>query len=434
MTPHAARWTIAPAAVAIHLCVGSIYAWSVFNRPIEASAPAFPKGAAAYTFSIAIALLGASAAVGGRWLERAGPRAAARLAAACFAGGLALGGLGVASARLWLLYLGVGVVGGIGLGLAYVSPVSALVKWFPDRRGLATGLAVLGFGGGSLIAAPLANALIERVGVPATLWTLAAAYGSVMLAAAQRLVPPPDGWMPPGWRPPPHRAAQLALPAMTVGAALRTRQFWLLWGMLFVNISAGIALLAQGSPLMQDLFGRTPAQAAAFLGVLALANAGGRLAWASLSDVAGRRAVFLAFFAVQAALFVLLPRVGAGGTWWAFQAMTLVVFSMYGGGFATIPAYLADLFGARNVGAIHGALLTAWSAAGVVGPLVITRVREARLAALPDGAPRLPLYAPTFTAIAAALAVGFVATLAVQPVARPVTVLDADGGPERQPA
>jgi nitrate/nitrite transporter NarK len=201
-----------------------------------------------------------------------------------------------------------------------------------------------------------------------------------------------------------------------------------------VNISAGIALLAQGSPLMQDLFGRTPAQAAAFLGVLALANAGGRLAWASLSDVAGRRAVFLAFFAVQAALFVLLPRVGAGGTWWAFQTMTLVIFSMYGGGFATIPAYLADLFGARNVGAIHGALLTAWSAAGVVGPLVITRVREARLAALPDGAPRLPLYAPTFTAIAAALAVGFVATLAVQPVARPVTVLDADGGPERQPA
>lgn len=419
----AARWSIAPAAVAIHLCVGSIYAWSVFNRPIEAGAPGFPKGAAAYTFSIAIALLGASAAVGGRWLERAGPRAAARLAAVCFAGGLALGGLGVAQQRLWLLHLGVGVVGGIGLGLAYVSPVSALVKWFPDRRGLATGLAVLGFGGGSLIAAPLANALIARVGVAPTLWTLAAGYGTVMLLAAQRLVPPPDGWSPAGWTPPAHRATQLALPALSAGEAIRTRQFWLLWGMLFVNITAGIALLAQGSPLMQDLFGRTPAEAAAFLGVLALANAGGRLAWATFSDVVGRRAVFGVFFAVQGVLFAALPMVGARGTWWAFQGMTLVIFSMYGGGFATIPAFLADLFGARHVGAIHGALLTAWSAAGVVGPLVITRVREGRLATLPDGASRLPAYAPTFTAMAVALAAGLVATLAVRPVPRPATPL-----------
>ncbi len=415
----AARWLIAPAAVAIHLCVGSIYAWSVFNRPIEAVAPAFPKGTAAYTFSIAIALLGSSAAIGGRWLERAGPRAAARLAALCFAGGLALGGLGVAQQQRWLLYLGVGVVGGVGLGLAYVAPVSALVKWFPDRRGLATGLAVLGFGGGSLLAAPLANALIGRIGVPGTLWTMAAVYGAVMLVAAQRLAPPPDGWSPAGWTPPPHRAALLAQPALAVGEALRTQQFWLLWGMLFVNITAGIALLAQGSPLMQDLFGRTPAQAAAFLGVLALANAAGRLGWATLSDLVGRRTVFGVFFAVQAGLFALLPAVGARGTWWAFQGMTLVIFSMYGGGFATIPALLADLFGARHVGAIHGALLTAWSAAGVVGPLVITRVREARLAALPDGAPRLPLYAPTFTTLAVLLVAGFAATVAVRPVPRP---------------
>ena len=419
-----ARWTIAPAAVAIHLCVGSIYAWSVFNRPIEAAAPAFPRGASAYTFSIAIALLGLSAAVGGRWLERVGPRRAASLAAACFASGLALGGAGVAQGRLWLLYLGVGVVGGIGLGLAYVSPVSALVKWFPDRRGLATGLAVLGFGGGSLIAAPLANALIARVGVPATLWTLAATYGAVMLVAAQRLAPPPDGWSPPGWTPSPQRAALQAQQAMTVGEALKTPQFWLLWVMLCVNITAGIALLAQGSPLMQDLFARTPTQAAAFLGVLALANAAGRLGWASLSDLVGRRAVFVTFFAVQAALFAALPAVGGRGTWWAFQAMTLVIFSMYGGGFATIPAFLADLFGARHVGAIHGALLTAWSAAGVIGPLAITRIREARLAGLPPGAPRLGLYEPTLRAMAVALLVGLAAALAVRPVRRRATVLD----------
>jgi nitrate/nitrite transporter NarK len=237
--------------------------------------------------------------------------------------------------------------------------------------------------------------------------------------AAQRLAPPPDGWSPAGWTPPPHRAALLAQPALAVGEALRTPQFWLLWGMLFVNITAGIALLAQGSPLMQDLFGRTPAQAAAFLGVLALANAAGRLGWATLSDLVGRRTVFGVFFAVQAGLFALLPAVGARGTWWAFQGMTLVIFSMYGGGFATIPALLADLFGARHVGAIHGALLTAWSAAGVVGPLVITRVREARLAALPDGAPRLPLYAPTFTTLAVLLVAGFAATVAVRPVPRP---------------
>jgi MFS family permease len=406
------RWRMPPAAVAIHLSVGSIYAWSVFNKPIEAAVPAFPRGAAAYTFSIAIALLGLSAAFGGRWLERVGPRLAARVAAVCFASGLALGGVAVATQTLWLLYVGVGVVGGIGLGLAYVAPVSALVKWFPDRRGMATGLAVLGFGGGSLIAAPVANALMTRVGVASTLWVLAAVYGSVMLIAAQLLAPPPEGWAPDAWTPSPDRAAVLAAPSVGVATAIRTPQFWLLWWMLFVNVAAGIAVLSQGSPLMQDLFGRSPAEAAAFLGVIAIANAAGRLGWASLSDWLGRRAVFLTFFAVQGVLFALLPTIGARGEWPLFQVAALVIFTMYGGGFATIPAYLADLFGARNVGAIHGAILTAWSAAGVAGPLVITRIRESRLAVLPPGASRVGLYAPTFTAMAVLLATGFLAALA----------------------
>jgi MFS family permease len=416
------RWRIALAAVAIHLCVGSAYAWSVFNKPIEALRPGFAKGASAYTFSIAIALLGISAAFGGRWLEEAGPRAAATLAALCFGGGLVIGGFGIETGQLWMLYAGYGVIGGIGLGLAYISPVSALVKWFPDRRGMATGLAVLGFGGGSLIAAPLSNALIERVGVPSTLYLLGAGYGTVMLLAARTLKRPPDGWLPERFAHAPGRGTGIET-TFTRGEALRTPQFWLLWLMLFVNITAGISILAQGSPLMQDLFGRTPAQAAAFLSVIALANALGRLGWASLSDLVGRRTVFLSFFAVQAVLFWSIPHFGRTGQWHTFQLAALVIFTMYGGGFATVPAFLADLFGARNVGAIHGAILTAWSAAGVAGPLVITRVREARLATLAPGASKVPLYADTLMAMSGLLLVGLAAALVIRPVRRRAAVL-----------
>jgi MFS family permease len=386
----------------------------VFNVPIERAQPHFPKGAAAYTFSIAIAFLGLSAAVGGRWLERRGPRAAASLAAVLFGGGMLIGALGVTRGWLPLLYLGYGVVGGMGLGLAYVSPVSALVKWFPDRRGMATGLAVLGFGGGSLIAAPLMNAMIASRGVPATLAILGACYGTIMWIAALVLRVPPAGWQPEGWTPVPRRSATVALGDLQVGDAIRTPQFWLLWVMLFVNITAGIGILAQGSPMMQDLFGRTPAQAAAFLGVIALCNALGRLVWASLSDWIGRRNVFLVFFATQVVLFAAIPSIARAGAWPFFQLATLVIFSMYGGGFATIPAFLADLFGARNVGAVHGAILTAWSAAGVVGPLVITRVRNARLAVIGEGDDRLMLYEPTLWVMVGLLGVGLLATTLVQ--------------------
>ena len=410
------RWTIPPAAVAIHLCVGSVYAWSVFNKPIEALQPAWPKGAAAYTFSIAIALLGLSAAFGGTWLERHGPKRAATLAACLFGGGLALGGLGVWLGWLWLLFLGYGVVGGAGLGLAYVSPVSALVKWFPDRRGLATGMAVLGFGGGALIAAPVKERLIQAVGVAPTLWILAVVYFFVMMGAAQALARPPDGWRPDGYVPKDIRIG--GEPELTMPMAVRTRQFWLLWGMLFINISAGISILAQASPMMQDMFQRTPEQAAAMVSVIAGFNAFGRIFWASLSDRIGRRAVFSIFFAVQAVLFLLIPQLAANGRWELFQLAVVVIFTMYGGGFATIPAFLADMFGARNVGAVHGVILTAWSAAGVAGPILITSIREAQLKALPPGSSLVGLYASTLQIMAVALTIGLVLTLAVRPLGR----------------
>jgi MFS family permease len=407
------RWTIPPAAVAIHLCVGSVYAWSVFNKPVEALHPHWPRGAAAYTFSIAIALLGLSAAFGGTWLERHGPRKAATVAALLFGGGLMLGGLGALQGWLWLLYLGYGVVGGAGLGLAYVAPVSALIKWFPDRRGLATGMAVLGFGGGALIAAPLKERLIALYGVGEALLMLGVGYGVIMLLAARVLRRPEPGWAPAGWQ-----APDVAVAAdLTMPMAVRTRQFWLLWGMLFINITAGISILAQASPMMQDMFARTPEQAAAMLSVIAGFNAFGRIFWSTLSDWLGRRSVFLLFFVVQAGLFAAIPMLGAGGHWGLFQIAVVVIFTMYGGGFATIPAFLADMFGARNVGAVHGVILTAWSAAGVAGPILITRIREANLAALPPGGSLVPIYDLTLYLMSALLVVGFALAVAVRPLA-----------------
>ncbi|MCB9749473.1 MAG: OFA family MFS transporter [Myxococcales bacterium] len=413
--PKPNRWLIPPAAVAIHLCVGSVYAWSVFNKPIAALHPAWTS-VSAYTFSIAIALLGISAAFGGTWLERHGPKRAATLAALLFGGGMAVGGLGVGTGQLWLLYLGYGVIGGVGLGLAYISPVSALVKWFPDRRGMATGMAVLGFGGGAVIAAPVMRWLIDSSGVPATLYTLGGVYAVVMLLAARALRRPPEGWTPEGWTPPAVGAGSRAEPDLTLGKAVRTRQFWLLWFMLFINISAGISILSQGSPLMQDVFGRTPEQAAVMLSVIGGFNAGGRFFWATISDYIGRRAVFLIFFAAQALLFVLIPQFGASGSWLLFQIAVVTIFSMYGGGFATIPAFLADLFGARNVGAVHGVILLAWSAAGIAGPILITRTRELAIAALPEGASRVHVYDTTLYIMAGVLVLGFVLGWRVRPL------------------
>lgn len=408
------RWTIPLGAILVHLGIGSVYAWSTLNRPIIAAMPAQPWWASPpyTTFTSALVLLGLSAALFGPWVERRGARTAARTAACCFAAGLALGGLGLITRQPLLLFLGLGILCGIGCGIGYIAPVSTLVKWFPERRGMATGFAIMGFGGGAFLAGYANAFLIERLGVATTLLVLSAVYLLLMLAGAQLLRPAPEA--PPSATTP--AAATRAVQGLTRGEAVRTPQFWLLWGILCVNVTAGIGILAQASPMMQDLFGKTPKDAAAIVAVISLFNAGGRLLWSSASDLLGRRTTYLLFFATQFALFLAIPRFAQGGAWWPFLACLLTVFTMYGGGFATIPAFLADLFGARHVGAIHGTLLTAWSVAAVLGPVIITELSERARAALAPGAPRVHIYDQPLMLLAGLLAVGLLLTLAVKPL------------------
>jgi MFS family permease len=408
------RRTIPLGAVAVHLAIGSVYAWSTLNLPLIAAMPTMPHWAAPpySTFTTALVLLGLSAALWGPWVERRGPRVAARCAAVCFACGLALGGLAVVLQQPLLLFLGLGLLCGIGCGIGYIAPVSTLVKWFPDRRGLATGLAIMGFGGGAFIGGYANAALVASFGVAATLFLLAGFYLLLMLAGAQLL------------RPAPAPAATAAAPlaqasGLSRSQAIRSPQFALLWGMLCINVTAGIGILAQASPMMQDLFGKTPAEAAAVVSLISLFNAGGRLFWSSLSDRIGRRTTFLVFFTAQALLFLLIPRLAAAGAWWPFLTCLLLVFTMYGGGFATMPAYLADLFGSRFVGAIHGVILTAWSAAALLGPLIITQLAAHAKAALPAGASRVHIYDQPLAVLAALLACGLLLTLAVRPLRMP---------------
>jgi MFS family permease len=408
-----ARWPIPLGAVLVHLGIGSVYAWSTLNRPLQAALPGLPWwGSPPYTtFTSALVLLGLSAALFGPWVERQGPRVAARTAALCFAGGLALGGVALLLRQPLLLWLGLGVLCGIGCGVGYIAPVSTLVKWFPDRRGMATGFAIMGFGGGAFIAGYANAFLIERVGVAGTLFVLAGCYLLLMLLGAQLLRPAPVVAAAPV-------AGTAASPALADGftrrEALRTPQFWLLWGILCINVTAGIGILAQASPMMQDLFGRTPAQAAAVVAVISLFNASGRLLWSSASDVIGRRRTYLLFFGVQTLLFLLIPRFAQAGAWWPFLVCLLTVFTMYGGGFATIPAFLADLFGTRNVGAIHGALLTAWSVAAVLGPVIITELSARARAGLAEGASKVHIYDQPLLLLAGLLVIGFGLTLAVR--------------------
>jgi MFS family permease len=391
-----------------------VYAWSTLNRPLIAAFPGLPWWATPPypTFTSALVLLGLSAAVWGPWVERRGARVAARAAALCFASGLLLGGLSVVLRAPLLLFLGLGVLCGVGCGLGYIAPVSTLVKWFPGRRGMATGFAIMGFGGGAFVAGYANAFLIERVGVAATLFVLAAAYALLMLAGAQLLRPAPDASSAAARA----DAGAAGVTGLTRRAAVRTPQFALLWGMLCLNVTAGIGILAQASPMMQDLFGRTPAEAAAVVAVISLCNAGGRLLWSSLSDVIGRRVTYLVFFGAQVGLFLAIPRLAAAGAWWPFLVCLLTVFTMYGGGFATIPAFLADLFGTANVGAIHGALLTAWSVAAVTGPVIITELSARARAALAPGASALHIYDRPLQLLATLLALGFVLTLFVRPV------------------
>jgi MFS family permease len=411
------RWLIPVAAVAIHICIGSVYAWSTFNRPIHAVFPNDPWWFSPpyTTFSTAIILLGLSAAFGGPWVERRGPRAAATAAAVFFGVGLVIGGIGLAVKQSVLVLLGMGVIGGIGCGLGYIAPVSTLVKWFPDRRGMATGMAIMGFGGGAFLAGYLNVYFMNLFGVARTIIALGVVYFVIMMIGARLIRRPPEGWQPEGWVPPVNRNKMITNLQFTRNEAIQTIQFYLLWAILFINVTAGIGILAQASPMMQDMFGKTPLQAAAVVSLISLFNAGGRFIWASFSDFIGRRNTYLTFFATQLILFLLIPGLAGRGEWVIFEAALFVVFTMYGGGFATIPAFLADMFGAQNVGAIHGVLLTAWSAAAIAGPVIITELSNRAKANLAPGASKIHIYDQPLEVLAALLAVGFILTLLVRP-------------------
>lgn len=419
MAPTPNRWRIPIGAVLVHLCIGSVYAWSTFNRPIQAIFPDAPWWFSPpyTTFTTALALLGLSAAFGGPWVERRGPRVAATAAALFFGTGLLIGGVGLALRQSLLVFLGLGIVSGIGCGLGYISPVSTLVKWFPDRRGMATGMAIMGFGGGAFVAGYLNVFFMNRLGVALTVATLGVVYLVVMLAGSRLMESPPPGWTPPGWVPSEHTNPMIASRSVSRDAAIRTPQFYLLWGILFINVTAGIGILAQASPMMQDMFGRTPLEAGAVVSLISIFNAGGRFVWASASDYIGRRNTYAIFFLAQLGLFLVIPGLAASGQWWMFQASLFLVFTMYGGGFATIPAFLADIFGPQNVGAIHGAVLTAWSAAAIAGPLIITELSNRARAALPPGADKVGIYDTPLQVLAGLLAVGALLTLFVRPLA-----------------
>ena len=455
------RWLVPPAALAIHLCIGMIYGFSVFWLPLSRALGAATVPASctqisvwealvtttcnwrvsdlAWTFTIAIVLLGVSAALFGGWLERAGPRKAGVVAALCWCGGLLISALGIYEHQLWLVWLGSGLIGGVGLGLGYISPVSTLIKWFPDRRGMATGMAIMGFGGGALVGSPLAVILMSTFkdadgpGVWQTFVALALIYAVFMLAGAFGYRVPASNWAPAGYVP--RANTRMMTPRnVALADAHKTPQFWLVWIVLCMNVSAGIGVLAIASPMLQEIFGgsligqpgtsftaldagqrtQIAAIAAGFVSLLSLFNIGGRIFWASFSDRIGRKITYATFFLLGIALYALAPTLAHGGMRALFVLAMCVILSMYGGGFATVPAYLADLFGTAFVGAIHGRLLTAWSTAGVIGPILVTYIREEQIAA---GVPRAQVYDITLYLLAGLLVIGFVANLLVRPVA-----------------
>ena len=434
--PGFSRWLIPPAALAVHLCIGQAYATSVYKTALVAHFDT-SLTAIGIIFSIAIVMLGVSAAILGTWVDRVGPRKA-MFAAACFwASGFLVAALGIGTEQLWLVYLGYGFIGGIGLGIGYISPVSTLIKWFPDRPGLATGMAIMGFGGGALIASPLSSQLLARYdsafdpadpttvasgdAVMKLFITLAIVYFLVMMLGVFNVRVPAPGWTPPGFDPAKLTAKRMITSAnVSAKNAVKTPQFWLLWTVLFCNVTAGIGILEQASPMIQDFFrgsdGVSAVAAAAgagFVGLLSIFNMTGRFVWSSTSDVIGRKPMYMIYLGVGIVLYFLLASFGNTATA-LFVLLAAVIISFYGGGFATVPAYLRDLFGTYQVGAIHGRLLTAWSAAGVAGPLIINGFLDAQ------GKPgelvaedyRLALYT-----MVGVLLVGFVANLLIKPVA-----------------
>jgi MFS family permease len=441
------RWLVPPAALAIHLSIGQAYAFSVFKLPltkvlgIAAPAPGdWSQPQLAWIFSLAIFFLGLSAAVFGRWLERAGPRKSGFVAAVCWSLGFFISAVGVKTHHLWLLYLGYGILGGCGLGLGYITPVSTLIKWFPDRRGMATGMAIMGFGGGAMIASPLSQMLLDHyksatsVGVAESFVTLGVMYLVMMLFGAFLFRVPADGWKPAGWTPPAVSATSLITRRhVHVDQAIKTAPFYFLWGVLFLNVTAGIGILEQASPMIQEVFkGTVKASAAAgFVGLLSLFNMAGRFGWSSLSDRIGRKRTYMAFFTLGPLLYVALPYAGRIGSVELFVIAAALILTMYGGGFATIPAYLSDIFGTQYVGAIHGRLLTAWSIAGVAGPILVNYIREYQIA---HGVAAAQAYNFTMFLMAGLLVVGFLCNLAVRPVEERFYMTDQELAAERRTA
>jgi len=414
------RWRVPPAALAIHLCIGQVYAFSVFNLPLsrliggsEPAAGDWKLTTIGWIFSVAIVFLGLSAFTFGRWLEDAGPRKAMLASAVCFGGGFIVAAVGVVLHQIWLLYIGYGVIGGIGLGLGYISPVSTLIRWFPDRPGMATGMAIMGFGGGAMVGSPLAVGLMDffrtdtSAGVAQAFVAMGVLYFVFMLFGVFTVRLPAPGWTPPHWDPAHMSAARAAGPDVHVDQAIRTTPFWLLWLVLFLNVTAGIGVLGQASPMIQETFtGVIDASAAAgFVGLLSLANMAGRFVWSSLSDRIGRKQTYMVYFALGAVLYASVPATGRAGSVALFVLFYAIIMSMYGGGFATIPAYLRDRFGVMHVGAIHGRLLTAWSLAGVAGPVLVNYIREYQIG---HGVAPRNAYSFTMYLMASLLVIGFV--------------------------
>jgi MFS family permease len=472
------RWLVPPAALAIHLCIGMAYGFSVFWLPLskaigikESSACPADMGFFAeilattcdwkismlgWMFTLFFVFLGLATALFGGWLEHAGPRKAGVVSALCWCGGLVISSLGIYKHQIWLMWLGSGVIGGIGLGLGYISPVSTLIKWFPDRRGMATGMAIMGFGGGAMIGAPLADKLMKyfatptSVGVWETFLALAAIYFVFMMAGALSYRVPASGWKPEGWTAPAAKSgkAMITNRHVHVNRVWGIPQFWLVWLVLFLNVSAGIGILAMASPLLQEVFGgkvigvdlafndlnaaqkaQIATVAASFTGLLSLFNIGGRFAWATCSDYIGRKMTYFVFLVLGFVLYSAIPSLAHGGYLPLFVLSFCIILSMYGGGFSTVPAYLADLFGTQMVGAIHGRLLTAWAAAGVMGTSLINYIREYQIA---HGVPKAQAYDTVMYVLAGLLVLGFLCNLLVRPLAEKYFMSDAELAEEKR--
>jgi MFS family permease len=469
------RWLVPPAALAIHLCIGMAYGFSVFWLPmtklLASPDPACAKDAGwmsdlftttcnwsvpsvSFTFTLFIAWLGIAAAIWGGWLERVGPRKAGVVAAVCWCGGMAAGAVGIYFHQLWMVWLGTGVLGGIGLGLGYISPVSTLIKWFPDRRGMATGFAIMGFGGGAMIGSPLATALMSNFsgsvtnGVSQAYLIMALIYLVFMLGGAFGYRITPNGWRPAGWNVMANDGkSMITRRQVHLNKAWKTPQFWCIWVVLCMNVSAGIGVIAMASPMLQDVFGAKligadnaaaltaeqkagiVAAAAGLVGLISLFNSLGRIIWASISDYIGRKNTYYAFFVLGILLYCAMPSLGHAGLAGLFVVTVCVIMTMYGGGFATVPAYLADMFGTQMVGAIHGRLLTAWSVAGVIGPVLIANLRQFQLDA---GVAKTLVYDNTLYILAGLLLIGLICNSLIKPVAEKYYMTDEELAAERR--